>query len=233
MKALMIKTRKGNVLHTGDWKFDPNPVVGEVSEIEKIKEYGDKGEILAMICDSTNAINEGHSRSEGELHESLKSLIIGRNSYVGVTTFASNIARIHTIASIAKEVGRKIVLAGYSLHRLYEVGKKSGYFFENFEFISDREIKFYNKKEILIISTLIIHILLIALITGVNSKANTHLDINDASLLESYGSNVYVVDLSKNDNLKRAFILTCSSGPNVLDLNLTFTGLRSRIEKVK
>jgi len=153
MKALMIKTRKGNVLHTGDWKFDPNPVVGEVSEIEKIKEYGDKGEILAMICDSTNAINEGHSRSEGELHESLKSLIIGRNSYVGVTTFASNIARIHTIASIAKEVGRKIVLAGYSLHRLYEVGKKSGYFFENFEFISDREIKFYNKKEILIIST--------------------------------------------------------------------------------
>jgi len=118
MKALMIKTRKGNVLHTGDWKFDPNPVVGEVSEIEKIKEYGDKGEILAMICDSTNAINEGHSRSEGELHESLKSLIVGRDSYVGVTTFASNIARIHTIASIAKEVGRKIVLAGYSLHRL-------------------------------------------------------------------------------------------------------------------
>ena len=153
MKALMIKTRKGNVLHTGDWKFDPNPVVGEVSEIEKIKEYGDKGEILAMICDSTNSINEGHSRSEGELHESLKSLIVGRDSYVGVTTFASNIARIHTIASIAKEVGRKIVLAGYSLHRLYEVGKKSGYFFENFEFISDREIKFYNKKEILIIST--------------------------------------------------------------------------------
>jgi len=149
----MIKTHKGNVLHTGDWKFDPNPVVGEVSEIEKIKNYGDKGEILAMICDSTNAINEGHSRSEGELHESLKSLIIGRNSYVGITTFASNIARIHTIASIAKEVGRKIVLAGYSLHRLYEVGKKSGYFFEDFEFISDREIKFYNKKEILIIST--------------------------------------------------------------------------------
>jgi ribonuclease J len=106
-----------------------------------------------MICDSTNAINEGHSRSEGELHQSLKSLIVGRDSYVGVTTFASNIARIHTIASIAKEVGRKIVLAGYSLHRLYEVGKKSGYFFENFEFISDPEIKFYKKNEIHIIST--------------------------------------------------------------------------------
>ncbi|NBX52567.1 MAG: ribonuclease J [Proteobacteria bacterium] len=153
MKALMIKTPKGNILHTGDWKFDPNPVVGDISEIEKIKTLGDNGEIFAMICDSTNAINEGHSRSEGELHESLKSLIAGRHGYVGVTTFASNIARVHTIAKIANELGRKIVLSGFSLHRLFEVGKKSGYFFENFEFISDREIKFYDKKEILIICT--------------------------------------------------------------------------------
>lgn len=153
MKALMIKTKKGNVLHTGDWKFDPQPIVGEVSEIEKIKNYGDNGQILAMICDSTNAINPGHSRSEGELHASLKELIQHRQGYVAVTTFASNIARIHTIARIATEVGRKIVLAGFSLHRLYEVGKKSGYFMENFNFISDREIKFYDKKEILIIAT--------------------------------------------------------------------------------
>lgn len=153
MKALLIQTPKGNVLHTGDWKFDPDPVVGKVSEIEKIKELGDKGEIFAMICDSTNAINEGHSRSEGELYESLKSLIKGRNGYVGVTTFASNIARVHTIAKIANELGRKVVLSGFSLHRLYEVGKKSGYFFENFEFISDKEIKFFDKKEILIICT--------------------------------------------------------------------------------
>ncbi len=153
MKALIIKTHKGNVLHTGDWKFDPNPVVGEASEKEKIKAYGDRGEILAVVCDSTNALSPGHSRSEGDLHESLKSLIVGREGLVGVTTFASNIARIHTIARIAKEVGRKIVLAGYSLHRLHEVGKKSGYFLEDFDFISDREMKFYNKKEILVICT--------------------------------------------------------------------------------
>lgn len=153
MKALMIKTPKGNVLHTGDWKFDPDPVVGEISEIEKIKYYGDRGEILAMVCDSTNAINEGHSRSEGELYDSLKSLMINRSGLIGVTTFASNIARVHTIARIANELGRKIVLSGFSLHRLYEVGKKSGYFFENFEFISDKEIKFYEKKEVLIICT--------------------------------------------------------------------------------
>ena len=153
MQALLIKTHKGNVLHTGDWKFDPNPIIGDISQKETIKAYGQRGEILAVVCDSTNAISPGHSRSEGELHESLKSLIVGRQGLVGVTTFASNIARIHTIARIAKEVGRKIVLAGFSLHRLYEVGKKSGYFLEEFDFISDREMKFFNKNEILVIAT--------------------------------------------------------------------------------
>ncbi len=153
MKALLIRTHRGNVLHTGDWKFDPDPVVGEVSEKEKIRELGDRGEITAVVCDSTNALSEGHSRSEGELYDSLKSLVEGRQSLVGVTTFASNIARIHTIARVARDCGRKIVLAGFSLHRLHEVGKKSGFFTENFEFISDREIKFFSKKEILVIST--------------------------------------------------------------------------------
>ncbi len=153
MKAVLIKTTHGNVLHTGDWKFDPDPIVGEVSEIEKIKKLGDENQILAMICDSTNAINEGHSRSEGELYNSLKSLIAGRNGLVGVATFASNIARVHTIARIAKELGRKVVLAGYSLQRLHDVGKKSGFFLEDFGFISDREIKHYSKNEILVICT--------------------------------------------------------------------------------
>ncbi len=157
MKALVIKTRHGNVLHTGDWKFDPDPVVGEPSEKEKIRAYGDKGEILAVVCDSTNAMSEGHSRSEGELYHSLKQLIEGRQGLVGVTTFASNIARIHTVARIAKECGRKVVLAGWSLHRIHEVARKAGYFAEDFvsasNFVSDREMKFFSKKELLVIST--------------------------------------------------------------------------------
>jgi ribonuclease J len=153
MNALLIKTPKGNILHTGDWKFDPDPIVGNISEKEKIKAYGDKGEILAVICDSTNALNAGRSRSEGELHESLKTLIQSCKGLVGVATFASNLARIHTIARIAKEVGRKVVLSGFSLRRLHEVGKKSGYFTEDFDFISDREIKSYRKNELLVIAT--------------------------------------------------------------------------------
>ena len=153
MKALIIKTPKGNVLHTGDWKFDPDPVVGDISDKEIIKKYGDEGKFLAVICDSTNALSEGHSKSEGDLYHSLKLLIEGRKGLVGVTTFASNIARVHTIARIAKEVGRKVVLAGFSLHRICEVGRKSGYFMEGFDFISDREMKFYDKKDILVICT--------------------------------------------------------------------------------
>ena len=66
-------------MHTGDWKIDPNPVVGNVSELDKIKEYGKNNEVLAIICDSTSAVNKGHSRSEGELHNSLKELIINRD----------------------------------------------------------------------------------------------------------------------------------------------------------
>ena len=153
MQAVLIKTQVGNILHTGDWKLDPDPVVGKPSDLATIKAYGDNNQILAMVCDSTNAINTGHSRSEGELYMSLKSLMLNRQGIIGVTTFASNLARIHTIAKIATEIGRKVILAGFSLHRLYEVGKKSGYDFENCHFISERELKLYNKNEVLVICT--------------------------------------------------------------------------------
>ena len=153
MQALYIKTNQGNILHTGDWKFDPNPVIGEISQKDKINQYGIEKKIDAIICDSTNATTEGHSKSEGELYYSLKKIIANRKGLIGVTTFASNIARISTIARIADEVNRKIVLAGFSLRRLYEVGKKSGYFKDNNNIISDKEIKFYDKNEILIICT--------------------------------------------------------------------------------
>ncbi len=113
MNAIMIKTRHGNIFHSGDWKFDPDPVVGKVSEIEKIKEYGDKGEILALVCDSTNATSPGRSRSEGELYESLKDLVSKAKNRVAITTFASNLARIQTISEVARDCGRKVVFSRF------------------------------------------------------------------------------------------------------------------------
>lgn len=153
MNALLVKTRYGNILHSGDWKFDPDPVVGNVSQKETIKSYGDKGEILALVCDSTNATSKGHSGSEGDLHESLKEIIQKCQKRVAVATFASNLARIQTISQVAKECGRKVVLAGFSVRRLMEVGKKSGYFQDLPEFISDQEINLYKPDEVLVIAT--------------------------------------------------------------------------------
>ncbi len=153
MNALMIKTRHGNILHSGDWKFDPDPVLGKISEKEKIKEYGDKGEILALICDSTNALSPGHSRSEGDLFESLKTIIKDCKQLVGVTTFASNIARVFTIAKVAESCGRKVCLTGFSLQRLKEIAIKTGYFKDLPTFISDKELKFFSPSEVLILST--------------------------------------------------------------------------------
>ncbi len=128
MQALYIKTDIGNILHTGDWKFDPNPIIGNISQKDKINQYGVDKKIDAIICDSTNSTTQGHSKSEGELYYSLKEIIAKQKAMVGVTTFASNIARITTIAKIATELNRKVVLAGFSLRRLYEVGKKKWLF---------------------------------------------------------------------------------------------------------
>ncbi|MFT7088134.1 MAG: ribonuclease J [Rickettsiales bacterium] len=153
MNALMIKTRHGNILHSGDWKFDPDPVVGKISEKEKIKAYGDRGEILALVCDSTNALSLGHSRSEGELFESLKSIVKDCKQLVGVTTFASNIARVFTIVKVAEACGRKVCLTGFSLQRLKEIAIKTGYYKDLPPFISDRELKFFAPEEVLVIST--------------------------------------------------------------------------------
>jgi ribonuclease J len=153
MNAILIKTEKGNVLHSGDWKFDDNPVVGKVSEKEKIKAYGDKGEILALVSDSTNALNKGRSGSEGELFESLKNIVLQKKGLVGISTFASNIARVTTVCNVAKACGRKVVLFGFSLNRIVEVAKESGYEFDHNIIISDKEIKNHKRSNLLIMLT--------------------------------------------------------------------------------
>lgn len=153
MNALLIKTRHGNILHSGDWKFDPDPVVGNVSQKDKIQHYGHNGEILALVCDSTNALSPGHSKSEGELYESLKELISGCKQKVAVTTFASNIARIQTISKAAYDCGRRVFVSGFSVKRLIEVGKKSGYFKDLPDFILEKDVNAYKPHEILVIAT--------------------------------------------------------------------------------
>ena len=124
--AIAIRTPVGTVLHTGDWKFDPDPVVGDAADVETLKRLGDEG-VLALVCDSTNVFTPGVSGSEAELLKSLSELIADAEGRVAVACFASNVARLETIAKAARANGRDVVLAGRSLVRINDAARENGY----------------------------------------------------------------------------------------------------------
>ena len=124
--AIAIRTPVGTVLHTGDWKFDPDPVVGDAADVEALKRLGDEG-VLALVCDSTNVFTPGESGSEAELLKSLSELIADAEGRVAVACFASNVARLETIAKAARTNGRDVVLAGRSLVRINDAARENGY----------------------------------------------------------------------------------------------------------
>lgn len=127
MQALAISTAKGTIMHTGDWKLDEAPMVGNVSDTASLSRYGDAG-VLAMVCDSTNVFVEGSSGSEETVRKNLTERIMSvTEGRVAVTTFASNVARLETILYAANEAGRKVILAGRSLWRILESAREAGY----------------------------------------------------------------------------------------------------------
>ena len=152
MQALMIRTPKGNVLHTGDWKFDPDPIVGDPSDLNRLKECGDEG-VLALVCDSTNVFSPGHSGSEGKLRDSLTEIIAGCPNMVVVTTFASNLARIESLVHAARETVRKVVASGRSVKRIVDVAHNCGYLEDLEHLIDEQDVSRYKRNELLIIAT--------------------------------------------------------------------------------
>jgi len=153
MHALMIRTPSGNIFHTGDWKLDPDPVVGPATNEEKLTALGDEG-VLAMVSDSTNIFNHGSSGSEGDLQKSLTNLIKKYpKGMMIVTTFASNIARLKAISLAAKECNRKVVLVGRSLWRMYNAAINSGYLDDIEGFLEPADIKAHKREHLLVIST--------------------------------------------------------------------------------
>src|SRR5215813_10194540 len=124
--ALIIRTPLGNVLHTGDWKLDPAPVVGAPTDVPKLQALGAEG-CLAMIGDSTNAIRDGRSPSELDVSKTLRELIIGARQRVAVTTFASNVARIRAVADAARAADREVVVVGRAMERVIQVARETGY----------------------------------------------------------------------------------------------------------
>ena len=123
--ALAIRTPLGVVVHTGDWKLDPEPLLGSVSDAPALRKLGNEA-VLALVCDSTNALSAGHSGSEAAVRESLISLIAGLKGRIAVTGFASNVARLQSIAHAARAAGREIVLVGRSMHRIVNAARDVG-----------------------------------------------------------------------------------------------------------
>ncbi|MCZ6886592.1 MAG: ribonuclease J [Rickettsia endosymbiont of Ixodes persulcatus] len=152
MQAIMIRTEAGNILHTGDWKFDNDPILGKKADEELLKSYGDEG-VLALVCDSTNVFNKGSSGSEGDVRKSLVDIIAGCPQMVVVSTFASNLARLDTIIHAAGLAGRKVVLTGRSLHRMMLAVQESGYFKDITPLISERDVSRFSREELLVIAT--------------------------------------------------------------------------------
>ncbi|RJY08564.1 ribonuclease J [Aurantiacibacter aquimixticola] len=125
--ALLIDTPHGRIFHTGDWKLDDEPIIGEPATEEELAEIGDEG-VLALVCDSTNVFNPVPSGSEGAVHRGLLEEVQKHaGKRVLVTTFASNVARLQTLGDVARETGRELCVAGRSLDRIIEVAKANGY----------------------------------------------------------------------------------------------------------
>ncbi|MCK9915239.1 ribonuclease J [Microbacteriaceae bacterium K1510] len=125
--ALIIRTPLGNVLHTGDWKIDPTPILNDPTDEKKLRALGEEG-CLALIGDSTNAIREGRSPSEADVARTLAEIIKNARARVAVTTFASNVARLRAVAEAARAVGREVVVVGRAMERVGLIARELGYF---------------------------------------------------------------------------------------------------------
>ena len=150
--GLLIETPAGIVLHTGDWKVDPNPLIGNKIDQTKLKEIGNKG-VLAMICDSTNVLSHGRAGSEADVRTNLLKLMSNLKKRIIVTSFASNVARMETIFYCAEKTKRQISLVGRSMHRIYKAAKQCGYLKNVINPIDAREAKKISREKIVYLCT--------------------------------------------------------------------------------
>ncbi|HEX3499841.1 MAG TPA: ribonuclease J [Stellaceae bacterium] len=150
--AVVIRTPLGTILHTGDWKLDPSPLVGDISDEAALRRLGEEG-VLAMVCDSTNALRPGHSGSEATVRESLVDLVGRYDRRVAVACFASNVARLESIAAAAVANNREVALVGRSLWRIYKAARDTGYLRNTPPFLSEDEAAAVPRDRILLVCT--------------------------------------------------------------------------------
>ena len=150
--ALVIRTAAGTVLHTGDWKLDPDPVVGETYDEVALRALADEG-VLAMVCDSTNSLVPGVAGSEGTVLANLERLIGELENRVAVTCFATNVARLVSIRRAAAANGRRVALVGRSLHRINRVATETGFLTDLPPLIDVQDMGYLPRGEVLLLCT--------------------------------------------------------------------------------
>ncbi len=150
--ALILRCSAGSIMHTGDWKLDPDPLIGPTPDEKALMRAGDEG-VLAMICDSTNALNKGWSGSEGVVRDKLTEVIATQTGRVAVACFASNVARVESAAKAGAACGRQIALVGRSLHRMVEAARMTGYLKDLPPLLSDQDAARLPRHKVLYICT--------------------------------------------------------------------------------
>ncbi len=150
--ALMIRTPVGHVFHTADWKLDPQPVLGSPYDPEVYARLGEES-VLAMVCDSTNATLRGHSASELSLEPGLREVIAEASGRVVVSCFASNLARLVTLAKIARDTGRHLSLLGRSLNTMVSAARATGIWPEGVSFVPPRDLGYFPRDTVMAIAT--------------------------------------------------------------------------------
>ncbi len=151
--GIVLSTKEYKVFHTGDWKIDPNPLVGNPINEKRLKLLGDEGVDL-MVCDSTNVFNENPSGSEEEVRETFKQIFSEKkNGTIVVTCFASNVARLETILKVSDEFNKVCLFLGRSIHKIYESAIENNYLIDQKNIISEKDLKSVSNEDIVLICT--------------------------------------------------------------------------------
>ena len=150
--GVIIRTALGTVLHTGDWKIDPEPALGPLVDDNAIRKLGDDG-LLAMVCDSTNVLSAGESGSESRVRENLAAVIGAQEGRVAVTTFASNVQRVVSICQAAYDNDRSVCLIGRSMLRIVDVAREVGLLPQGMKFVDAKDAGFLPRENVLYLCT--------------------------------------------------------------------------------
>ena len=150
--ALLIETKQGRILHSGDWKIDRKPVLGAGMDEKRLREIGDQG-VDVLVCDSTNVLREGHSPSESDVAATIMKIVREAKGRVAVTTFASHVDRISSAVRAARATGREVVVAGRAMRNTIEAARTCGYLRDAGEFLDEEEFGYLPPDKIMLLCT--------------------------------------------------------------------------------